>query len=85
MKTTLEIPDELYRQAKVQAAQQNRRIKDLVSEGLMVVLGLAEQAPLRRPRRMKKAPVKIRKGNVIPALSNDAMAALLEHAGERLP
>ncbi len=83
MKTTLEIPDELYRQAKVHAAQENRKIKDLVSEGLMLVLGLTKQAPMRRPRRMKKAPVTIRKGNVIPALSNDAMAALLERAEER--
>ncbi len=85
MKTTLEIPDDLYRQAKVRAAQENRKIKDLVSEGLMLVLGLMRQAPYRRLRRMKKAPVKIRKGNVIPALSNDAMAALLDRAGEHLP
>jgi hypothetical protein len=83
-KTTLEIPDELYRQAKVQAARENRKIKDVVSEGLILVLGLAKQSPSRQ-RRMKKAPVRIRNGNVIPALSNDAMAALLERAGERLP
>ncbi len=38
MKTTLELPDELYRQAKTRAASQNRKIKDLVSEGLRVVL-----------------------------------------------
>lgn len=85
MKTTLEIPDELYRHAKVQAAQENRRIKDLVSEGLALVLGMAERGPSHRPRRMKKAPVRIRKGNVIPALSNNAMASLLERTGERLP
>ncbi|MEI8310492.1 MAG: hypothetical protein WCH98_07045 [Verrucomicrobiota bacterium] len=38
MKTTLELPDELYRQAKTRASSQNRKIKDLVSEGLRVVL-----------------------------------------------
>ena len=38
MKTTLELPDELYRQAKTRAASQNRKIKDVVSEGLRVVL-----------------------------------------------
>ena len=38
MKTTLELPDELYRQAKTRAASQNRKIKDLVSEGLRGVL-----------------------------------------------
>jgi hypothetical protein len=85
MKTTLEIPDELYRRAKIQAASENRKMKDLVSDGLRVVLGLAIQPPSRRPRRMEKPPVKIRKGNKIPVLSNDAMAELLEGAGERLP
>ena len=38
MKTTLELPDELYRQAKTRAASQNCKIKDLVSEGLRGVL-----------------------------------------------
>ncbi len=84
MKTTLEIPDDIYRQAKVFAAQENRKMKDLVSEGLRLVLGLAQPAP-RSPRRMSKAPVSIRKGNEIPVLSNDDMAALLEGQGERLP
>ena len=85
MKTTLEIPDELYRQAKAQAAHENRKMKDLVSEGLRLVLGLTKKTPSRHLRRMAKAPVSIRKGNTIPALSNDAMAALLERSGERLP
>jgi hypothetical protein len=34
---------------------------------------------------MVKAPVTIPKGTVIKALSNDAMASLLESAGEKLP
>ena len=77
MKTTLEIPDELYRQAKVQAAHENRKMKDLVSEGLRLVLGLTKKAP----SRMTKAPVTIRRGNVIPALSNEQMAEIVELAG----
>jgi hypothetical protein len=83
MKTTLEIPDDLYRQAKVLAAQENLRMKDLVSEGLQLVL--MKKTRLRHPRRMMKAPVTIRPGNTIPALSNDDMATLLDRAGERLP
>ena len=43
MKTTLEIPDDLYRQAKVHAAHENRKMKDLVSEGLRLVLGLTKK------------------------------------------
>jgi hypothetical protein len=85
MKTTLEIPDELYRQAKVRAAHENRKMKDMVSEGLRLVLGLTKNTPSQRPHRLAKAPVTIRRGNVIPALSNDAMATLLARVGERLP
>lgn len=85
MKTTIEIPDDLYRQAKVQAAHENRKMKDLVSEGLRLVLGLTKQTSSRQLRRMTKAPVTIRRGNVIPSLSNDEMAKLLERSGERLP
>jgi hypothetical protein len=59
----------------VQAAHENRTIKDLVSEGLRLVLGLTRKNTPRQLRRMTKPPVTIRKGNVIPILSNDAMAA----------
>ncbi len=38
MKTTLELPDDLYQQVKIRAAQQNRRVKDLVSDGLRLLL-----------------------------------------------
>jgi len=85
MKTTLEIPDELYRQAKVKAATENRKMKDLVSEGLRLVLGLSSISRSLPPRRMTKAPVSVSKGNQIPALTNDALAELLEKEGERMP
>src|SRR5699024_10762471 len=32
MKTTLDLPDELMREVKVQAARSNRRLKDVVAE-----------------------------------------------------
>ncbi len=38
MKTTLDIDDELYRQAKAAAALSGRKMKDLVSDGLRLVL-----------------------------------------------
>ncbi len=85
VKTTLEIPDELYRLAKVRAAHENRKMKDMVSEGLRLVLGMTKKTPSSHLRRMAKAPVTIRRGNVIPALSNDAMATLLEGSDESLP
>lgn len=85
MKTTVEIPDELYRQAKVQAARENRTVRELIGEGLSLVLGFSADGPARRLRRMKSAPVRIRAGNDIPVLSNDAMAQLLDRADQRLP
>jgi len=38
MKTTLEVPDDLYRQVKSQAALRHRKIKDYVAEGLRLAL-----------------------------------------------
>lgn len=38
MRTTVDIPDELFRRAKSEAALQGRKLKDLVEEGLRLVL-----------------------------------------------
>ncbi len=38
MKTTVEVPDELYRRAKAEAALRGRKLRDLVEEGLRMVL-----------------------------------------------
>ena len=46
MKTTVELPDELYRRAKAEAALSGRKLKNLVEEGLRLVL----EAP-RKARR----------------------------------
>ena len=48
MKTTVEMPDELYRQAKAEAALRGRKLKDFVEEGLRLVL--------QRPRKTRKPP-----------------------------
>ena len=37
MKTTVELPDPLYRRATAEAALRGRRLKDLVEEGLRLV------------------------------------------------
>jgi hypothetical protein len=37
-KTTVEVPDDLYRRAKAEAALRGRKLKDLVEEGLRLVL-----------------------------------------------
>lgn len=38
MKTTVEVPDDLYRRAKAEAALRGRKLKDLIEEGLRRVL-----------------------------------------------
>jgi hypothetical protein len=47
MKTTVELSDELYRRAKAEAALRGRKLKDLVEEGLRLVLA----TPRKKPRR----------------------------------
>ena len=38
MKTTVEVPDELYRRAKAEAALRGRKFRELVEEGLRLAL-----------------------------------------------
>jgi plasmid stability protein len=47
VKTTLEIPDELYRAVKVKAALEGRRVTDVVVEGLRQLLQ-AQPTVIRR-------------------------------------
>jgi hypothetical protein len=54
MRTTVDIPDELFRRAKSEAALRGRKLKDLVEEGLRLVLEkekaptVEEQPPAKR-------------------------------------
>lgn len=48
MKTTIEVPDDLYRRAKSMAALRGRKLKDLVEEGLRLVVETPRSADRRR-------------------------------------
>jgi hypothetical protein len=48
MKTTVEVPDDLYRRAKAEAALSGRKLRDLIEEGLRLAL----EAP-RKSRRQQ--------------------------------
>jgi len=50
MKTTLEIPDALYREVKMRAARDGVKVKDLVAKGLSAVLN---EDPPAKPRKKK--------------------------------
>ena len=47
MRTTVDIPDELFRRAKSEAALRGRKLKDLVEEGLRLVL--ENENPAKEP------------------------------------
>jgi hypothetical protein len=52
VKTTVEVPDELYRRAKAEAALRGRKLKDLIEEGLRLVLD-SPRPGSRRPSLAK--------------------------------
>jgi hypothetical protein len=58
MKTTVEVSDDLYRRAKSEAALRGRKLKDLIEEGLQLVLEAPRKAHRRRSlaELMKGAP-----------------------------
>jgi hypothetical protein len=71
MKTTLDIPDDLYRAAKAKAALENRKIKDLVAEALTKLVYGPEMP--RRSKRRTLPLVKTRKKGSLH-LTNDLIA-----------
>jgi hypothetical protein len=61
MKTTVEVPDDLYRRAKSLAAMRGRKIKDLIEEGLRLVV----EGPQGSARRNKLSQLMKRARGVI--------------------
>ena len=59
MKTTLDLPDELMREVKIRAAQEQKKLKDTITELLRVGMAAAKPAPAKLPK-----PVKLRGGPI---------------------
>lgn len=51
MKTTVELPDDLARRIKAEAALRGRKLKDLVADGLRLVLEAPESAAAAAKQR----------------------------------
>ena len=51
MKTTVDLPDDLARRIKAEAALRGRKLKDLVAEGLRLVLEAPESAASSTKKR----------------------------------
>jgi hypothetical protein len=74
MKTTIEVPDDLYRRAKAEAALRGRKLKDLVEEGLRLVL----QAP-RKARRQPSLSALMKRGRGLVNSGVPDLASNPEH------
>ena len=75
MRTTLDLPDDLMKRAKIAAIKRGSTLRDLVAEGLRRVL--ADRTGLER-KRMTEAPIKLPAGHTIPLRSNREIAKLFE-------
>ena len=74
MKTTVEVPDDLYRRAKAEAALRGRKFRELVEEGLRLAL----ETPPTTPRQSSLAGLMKRARGVIDSTIAD-LASNPEH------
>jgi len=72
MRTTIDIPDALFRAAKAKAALEGRLLKDLVIESLQ----RAVSTPAKGPRKLRtvRFPL-IEGGNAAPVVTNEMLDA----------
>lgn len=81
MRTTIELPDELFREAKTRAVQQGTTLKDLMIQFVRSGLGAPAASRGGDSSRRTPPPVAIRRirgRRPSPALSSRELHALLE-------
>jgi len=80
MRTTLDLPDELFLEAKTRAVQQRTTLKNLITQ--FIHAGLRSQTiTISQPERRTPPPVAIRRASgqpQTPALTNRELQAILE-------
>ncbi len=52
MRTTVDIPDETYRELKIKAAREGRSVRQILLCGIHRELGIAEERPAGKPFRV---------------------------------
>lgn len=80
MRTTLELPDPLFREVKSRAAQQGMKLKDLLAQYIEAGLRAPPTTPAPAKRR-GPLPIPIARdadGTMTPALTNAQLNAILE-------
>jgi len=75
MRTTIELPDPLFRVAKTLANQKGISLKEFFTEAL----DRAVNAPSSHSNRMERPPIAMAKGKRIPVRSNAELGAILEN------
>jgi hypothetical protein len=55
MRTTIDIPDDTYRELKIKAAREGKPVREIVLEAVAIRLRTAEELP--KPRRGPRFPV----------------------------
>jgi hypothetical protein len=80
MRTTIDIPDDLFRRVKARAALEGRKLKDLIAEYVEQGLDRGPVPDIGERRRRSPLPVipKAATGRTIPALSNAEIQAILD-------
>jgi hypothetical protein len=78
MKTTVEIPDDLFRRAKAKAALEGTTLRELMTQGLEMVL----EQPRRAPSRRRASFPLIRASGKAASLTNEMVAQVVEAIDE---
>ena len=80
MRTTLDLPDPLFRELKTRAALQGRKLKELIAAYIEAGLR-GPEPPVRTPGRPPRSPLPVARrarGISVPAMSNAALNAILD-------
>ena len=80
MRTTIDLPDDLFRQVKARAALEGRKLKDLLAE--YVEQGLSRSSIPGELRRRARSEIPIARpatGVPIPALTNAEIEEIFAH------
>jgi hypothetical protein len=73
MRTTIELPDPLFRSARAMAMERGMTLKELFTEALDRAL----KTPSKTPKRMEKPPISGSSDRRIPARTNKELAEIL--------
>jgi plasmid stability protein len=87
MRTTIDLPDPLFREMKIRAAQQGLKLKDLAASYIEAGLRGQSVPATTAPRRRAPLPAAIPRDPdqpLVPALSNRELNAILEQDDQEI-